>query len=127
MSGAIFLSYASQDAEPAFDPSERDGRLAVTLARLGQADEAIAAGRRYVAARSPTNQVRSRWEREIELAELYAYLNRPRECCDLLAKLLRVPSGLTVPMLKADPAWDPVRADPAFQALLADPKNSAPF
>jgi TolB-like protein/Flp pilus assembly protein TadD len=115
------------NAEPAFDPSERDGRLAVTLARLGQADEAIAAGRRYVAARSPTNQVRSRWDREIALAELHAYLNRPRECVDLLAKLLRVPSGLTVPMLKADPAWDPVRDDPAFQALLADPKNSAPL
>jgi len=115
------------NAEPAFDVSERDRRLAVTLARLGQADEAIAAGRRYVAASSPTNQVRSRWGREIELAELYAYLNRPRECCDLLAKLLRIPSGLTVPMLKVDTSWDNVREDPAFKALLADPKNSVPL
>ena len=115
------------NAEPSFDPSERDGRLAVTLARLGRAEDAIAAGRRYVAARSPTNQVRSRWNREIELAQIYAYLARPRECVELLAKLLRVPCGLTVPMLKVDPTWDPVRDDPAFQALLADPKNSAPL
>jgi hypothetical protein len=45
----------------------------------------------------------------------------------LLAKLLRVPSGLTVPMLKIDPAWDNLRDDPEFKALLADPKNSAPL
>lgn len=115
------------NTEPAFDLSERDGRLAMTLARLGQAEEAIAAGRRYVAARSPTNQVRSRWEREIEFAQIFAYLNRPRECVELLAKLLRVPSGITMPMLKVDPTWDNVRDDPAFKALLADPKNSEPL
>lgn len=115
------------NTEPAFDLSERDGRLAMTLARLGQAEEAIAAGRRYVAARSPTNQVRSRWEREIEFAQIFAYLNRPRECVELLAKLLRVPSGITMPMLKVDPTWDNVREDPAFKALLADPKNSEPL
>ena len=115
------------NAQPALEPSEQDGRLAATLARLGQADEAIAAGRRYVAALSPTNQVRERWDREIELAQLYAYLARPRECIELLAKLLRLPSGITVPMLKVEPDWDSVREDAAFKALLADPKNSAPL
>jgi hypothetical protein len=56
-----------------------------------------------------------------------AYLNRPRECCELLARLLLVPSGLTVPMLKVDPTRDNVREDLAFKALPADPKNSAPL
>ena len=42
-----------------------------------------------------------------------------------VVKLLRVLSGLTVPMLKGDPAWDNVREDAGFKALLADPKNSA--
>ena len=63
----------------------------------------------------------------MQLARIYALIERPRECCELLAKLLRVPSGLTVPMLKVDPTWDNVRDDPAFKALLADPKNSAPL
>ena len=115
------------DAEPEFDVSERDRRRAVTLARLGRADEAIAAGRRYVSARSVENQVRSRWVRETELAEIYAYLRRPRECVELLARLLRVPSDISVPMLKVDPIWDNVREDAGFKALLADPKNSAPL
>jgi hypothetical protein len=48
-------------------------------------------------------------------------------CSPLLAELLRVPCGLTVPILKIDPAWDPVRNDPGFKALLADPKNLAPL
>ena len=68
-----------------------------------------------------------RWTREIELAKIYAHAKRPRECIELLAKLLRLPSGITVPMLKVEPDWDNVREDAAFKALLADPKNSAPL
>ena len=97
------------------------------LARLGHADEALAAGRRLVESISAAERFADRQDAEVTLAELFAYLKRPRECVELLAKLLLVPSGLTVPMLKVDPAWDSVRDDPAFQALLADPKNSAPL
>ena len=96
-------------------------------ARQGRAEEAMKAGRRWVDSISSAEQFHDHQQAEIRLAELQAYLNRPRECCELLAKLLRVPSGLTVPMLKVDPAWDNVRDDPAFKALLADPKNSAPL
>ena len=68
-----------------------------------------------------------RWTREIELAELYAFLGRKSDCTELIARLLLVPSGLTVPMVKVDPAWDNMREDAEFKALLADPKNSAPL
>jgi len=110
-----------------FDPSGKDLRLSLALARLGDPEGSIAACRRYVDALSPTTQTNARWGREVRLAEIYAYLDRPRECASLLAELLRVPCGLTVPILKIDPAWDQVRNDPGFRALLADPKNLAPL
>jgi TolB-like protein len=108
-------------------PPRKAGWLAVAEARAGHDDAAISAARRFVEDAASGRQQAIRWQREIAFAELYAYLNRPRECCELLAKLLRVPSGLTVPMLKVDPMWDNVRDGPAFKALLADPKNSAPL
>ncbi len=113
--------------QPEFDPSEKDLRHSLVLARLGNPDEAISACRRYVDARSPATQTFDRWWREVHLAEIYAYLDRPRECVTVLAELLRVPCGLTVPMLKIDPVWDPVRDNPGFKALLIDPKNLAPL
>lgn len=56
---------------------------------------------------SPTNQAAERWEREVHLAELLAYAGRTPECVALLAKLLRVPSVTTVPMLRASPGRAP--------------------
>jgi hypothetical protein len=40
------------------------------------------------------------------------------EAFRLIDHLLRVPSGLTIPSLKLDPVWDPLRKDPRFQALI---------
>ncbi|MFM9079835.1 MAG: hypothetical protein ACKOTE_06815, partial [Opitutaceae bacterium] len=97
------------------------------LARAGRGDEAIAAARRYVERASPPRQRMLRGQREIVQAGILAYLRRPRECVTLLNQLLRVPSGLTVPMLKVDPTWDPVRDDPGFKAMLADPRNASPL
>ena len=113
-------------AAPDFGPSPKAGYQAQAWLRTGRTEDALAAARRFIDA-VPESNAGTRWTREIALAAMLAYLNRPRECCEQLAKLLLVPSGLTVPMLKVDPTWDPVRDDPAFKALLADPKNIAPL
>ena len=42
-----------------------------------------------------------------------------------IEELLAAPSWTSVPMLRLDPRWDPIRDDPRFQALLvkyADPQ-----
>jgi TolB-like protein len=118
---------ATLEPQVEFDPSEKDFRLSLALARLGNPEGSIAACRRYVDALSPTTQTNARWVREVRLAEIYAYLDRPLECVSVLAELLQVPCGLTVPTLRIDPVWDPVRNDEGFKALLADPKNLAPL
>ena len=52
------------------------------------------------------------------LAEIYTWVGEPDEAFRLLDHLLTVPNGLTVPTLKLDPTWDPLRKDPRFQALI---------
>ena len=36
----------------------------------------------------------------------------------VVINLLQIPNGLTVPTLKLNPAWDPLRKDPRFHALM---------
>ena len=44
-----------------------------------------------------------------------------------LAKSLAAPAGIvSVPQLKLDPVWDPIRNDPRFQALLKKYGGDAP-
>jgi hypothetical protein len=39
--------------------------------------------------------------------------------------LLRVPSWISVPELRADPTWDPIRQHPGFRALLVGDRKVA--
>lgn len=122
----IVLAEALEESA-AYGPPQKSGRLARALVSAGRGAEGLAAAKAYVDAANPELYPAERWRREIELAEHHAALGQVRECNALLAKLLRLPSGLTVPMLQVDPVWDNVREDAGFKALLADPKNSAPL
>jgi hypothetical protein len=111
-----------------FDSSVKDLRLSLALARLGDPEESIAACRRYVDALSPTTQTYARWGREIRLAELYAYLDRPRECVEVCwLSCSECHAGSPSRSSRSIQSWDQVRNDPDFRALLADPKNLAPL
>jgi serine/threonine-protein kinase len=52
------------------------------------------------------------------LAEIYVWVGEYDEAFRLLDHLLDTPNGITVPLLKLDPVWDPLRKDPRFQALI---------
>jgi serine/threonine-protein kinase len=100
------------------DDPARHVQHGLILATLGQKQEAITEGKRAVEL-LPESQDALDGPRATEgLAQIYAWTGESDEAFRLLDHLLVVPSGLTIPMLKIDPVWDPLRKDPRFQALV---------
>src|SRR6266403_1294569 len=98
--------------------SARHGQLGVVLAGLGQKEEAINEGKRAVELLPESQDAFDGPQGTASLAQIYAWTGEFDEAFRLLDHLLDVPNGLTVPMLKLEPMWDPLRKDPRFQALI---------
>jgi hypothetical protein len=75
-------------------------------------------GRRAVELRPPSKDTWLGVDMVRNLAVVYATLGEADSAVKQLRFLLTVPSWISVPGLRADPTWGPIRRDPAFQALL---------
>jgi len=53
-----------------------------------------------------------------DLARIYVMVGKYDEAIDMLQRLLKMPSELTVPWLRLDPVWDPLRDHSRFKKLL---------
>ena len=54
-------------------------------------------------------------------AQVLAWAGENDRALELIKRSLSTPNGITVPVLKIDPGWDPIRNDPRFQQLIAQP------
>src|SRR4029453_10673931 len=101
------------------DDSVRHGQHGLILAALGQKQEAIAEGKRAVELLPESQDAFDGPQATVALAQIYASTGEFDAAFRLLDHLLAVPThGLTVPMFKLDPAWDPLRKDPRYQTLI---------
>jgi TolB-like protein/Flp pilus assembly protein TadD len=100
------------------DDASRRAMLGQILAALGQREAAIAEGKRAVALLPESEDAFGGTMITLALAQIYTWVGEHAEAIRLLDHLLEVPSGVTVPLLNVDPAWDPLRKDPGFQALI---------
>src|SRR2546425_5931444 len=100
------------------DDAARHGQLGLILAGLGQKDAAIAEGKRAVELLPESRDAFDGPEVTAVLAQIYAWTGEHDQAFGLLDHLLVVPNGITVPGVKLDPIWDPLRKDPRFQALI---------
>jgi TolB-like protein/Flp pilus assembly protein TadD len=107
---------AGTRARPA-DPSLH-ADLAYAYAGLGRREPAIREGRRAVELAPPSKDTWLGVDMVRNLAVVYAMLGEADSAVKQLRFLLTVPSWISVPGLRADPTWDPIRRDPGFQALL---------
>jgi TolB-like protein/Flp pilus assembly protein TadD len=100
------------------DDAARHAQYGAILARLDQKQEAINEGKRAVELLPESQDAFDGPLVTASLAEIYTWVGEHDEAFRLLDHLLRIPNGLVIPMLKLDPAWDPLRKDPRFQALI---------
>jgi tetratricopeptide (TPR) repeat protein len=99
------------------DPA-RHAQHGLILATLGQKEEAIAEGKRAVELLPESRDALDGPQGTAALAQIYAWTGESDEAFRLLDHLLTVPSNITIPTVKLDPAWDPLRQDPRFRALI---------
>jgi TolB-like protein/Flp pilus assembly protein TadD len=100
------------------DDPARHGQHGLILAALDRKQEAIAEGKRAVELRPESEDAFDGPRYTAALAQIYAWTGESDEAFRLIDRLLGIPNGLTIPMLKLDPAWDPLRKDPRFQSLI---------
>ena len=100
------------------DNAFRHALLGQILAGLGKKEAAIAEGKRAVDLLPESQDALSGPKATLELAKIYTWTSETDQALQLLEHSLSTPSGITVPLLKFDPVWDPLRSHPRFQALI---------
>jgi serine/threonine protein kinase/Flp pilus assembly protein TadD len=79
------------------------GSLGIAYAGIGLREEAITEG------------LQGHW---LDLARIYCMVEKYDLAIDKLAVLLDVPGELSIPWIKLDPAWNPLRNHPRFKKLV---------
>jgi TolB-like protein/Flp pilus assembly protein TadD len=92
--------------------------LGVSYAGLGRAEDAVREATRAVELTPPTLAVGGGQSSVLSLAEVYVMVGEYDAAIDRLDHALSIPSLISVPLLRVDPLWDPLRDHPRFQALL---------
>jgi len=100
----------------------RDARmrsaLGMALACLGRKDEAVREARLAADITPVSSDAVDGPVFQEGLAIVYTMVGESDAAIDILDRLLAIPSGTSVNMLKLDPTWSPLRKLPRFQKLM---------
>jgi non-specific serine/threonine protein kinase len=99
------------------NPSWHIANLATVYALLDRKAHAIREGKAVVA-QEPLSEHACNFNHVIRLAEIYATVGEQDAAIEQLDHLLSIPAEISVPMLRMDPVWDPLRDNPKFSELL---------
>ena len=110
------------------DNADLHANLALALAGLGDNAQALNEAKHAVALKPVSKFANSRRRYLLTLAQVNARSGHTDAAVKLLDQLLAMPAGAysSVPLLKLDPAWDPIRKEPVFVALLTKYRNAEP-
>jgi non-specific serine/threonine protein kinase len=96
--------------------------LGIAYAGLGEEKKAIEHGKRATELMSASKDAVRGPSRHEDLALIYVMLDKYDDAINGLEYLLRIPGKLSIPLLKNDPAWAPLRELPHFRQLLESDK-----
>ena len=100
------------------DDERLHASLGIARAGLGRDREAVQAAQRAVELMPLSADALRGPEALLALARVYTMTGDYGAAVAQLDTLLSIPSEISVPLLRIDPAWDPLRDDARFQALL---------
>jgi TolB-like protein/Flp pilus assembly protein TadD len=100
------------------DAADAHIQLSKALAHLGEKDSALAEAQRATELQPESKDAFGGPEITAGVAEVHTILGDSGRAIEILDGLLSRPSAVTVPGLKLNPIWDPLRNDSLFQALL---------
>jgi len=93
--------------------------LGIAYAGLGRKEEAIREGEKCVELLPVSQDAVDAPMYVKNLAQIYVMVGDNDSAIDQLEYLLSIPSGISIPYLRINPAWAPLRNHPRFQKLLA--------
>ena len=105
----------------AADPAEPRTRmlLALAYALLGRKADALREGTRVGEMLPVSRDALDGADLQEDLAYVETLVGEHDAAIKRIAYLLTIPSELSVPFLRVDPMWDPLRSNPGFQKLIA--------
>jgi hypothetical protein len=99
--------------------ASRHALLGQIYAGLDRKGDAIHEGKRAVELTPESKDAMDSPQMILALAQIYTMVGDLDSAIPLLKYSLTTPGGITVPLLKLDPAWDPLRKDPRFEKIVA--------
>ena len=93
--------------------------LGITYAGLGLEEEAIREAKLGVELVPYDKDSQSHISGTRDIAMVYSMVGQYDAAIEKIEYMLSKPGGSSIPLLRLDPAWDPVRDHPRFQKLLA--------
>lgn len=97
-------------------------QLGIAYGGLGRKEEAIREGRKAVEMLPVSKHAFEGVNLAENLARIYVMIGGYNAAIEQLEYLLTIPSQISIPLLRIDPTWAPLRNHPRFQKLLAGSK-----
>ncbi len=96
--------------------------LGIVYAGLGRKEDAIREGKLGVELLPVSKEAMRGLSKVEDLARIYVMVGEYDASIDQLEYLLSIPSRLSIPLLRLDPAWNPLRDHPRFKKLVESDK-----